>query len=335
MTTERRINSVDIVRLLCAVLVVAIHTQAVIWFKDLPNGNIQILTHVAVPFFFCTSGYFLQKKYMRKGDKAIGSSLLKVIAVYTILSALYFLIIYARNPSLLHGSKKWMLIDYLFHGSYYHLWYLLGVIYSFAILLLAARLKWIKVLFPLSIALYVIGLLGTSYYAIGCTIPGLELLFDSGWFLTIRRIFLMGFPFIMLGWTIAEKKEKGFSVGKRSFPVLVVVAVLFVAEIVAVTVSSVSRSVEITAALYLLIFLIMELCFACPLMPFVREAAVCKTTATVMYYVHPIVILLLHKAIKSNFLLFAAVSAVCLILGFACFILMKKKRESDERIPNN
>ena len=58
-----RINSIDIARLLAAILVVAIHTQAVTWLSGYTNGGIQILTRVAVPFFFCASGYFLHKNY--------------------------------------------------------------------------------------------------------------------------------------------------------------------------------------------------------------------------------------------------------------------------------
>ena len=65
MTDNRRINSIDIVRLFAAILVIAIHTQAVTWFAGRPNGDIQILTRLAVPFFFCTSGYFLQKAFDR------------------------------------------------------------------------------------------------------------------------------------------------------------------------------------------------------------------------------------------------------------------------------
>ena len=56
MTDNRRINSIDIVRLFAAILVIAIHTQAVTWFAGRPNGDIQILTRLAVPFFFCKIG---------------------------------------------------------------------------------------------------------------------------------------------------------------------------------------------------------------------------------------------------------------------------------------
>lgn len=52
MADNRRINSIDIARLLAAILVVAIHTQAITWFSGYSNGSVQILTRVAVPFFF-------------------------------------------------------------------------------------------------------------------------------------------------------------------------------------------------------------------------------------------------------------------------------------------
>lgn len=199
MADNHRINSIDIARLFAAILVIAIHTQAIEWFPDYSNGNIQILTRIAVPFFFCTSGYFLQKEYARSGCTAIASSLVKIFGLYAALSLVYFAVIFLQNPSLLYEAKKWMLIDFLFNGSYYHLWYLVGVIYSVAVICMICKLGLLKMLFPLSMICYVVGLLGTSYYGIGSRLPGLCILFDSNWFLSVRRIFLMGLPFTVLG----------------------------------------------------------------------------------------------------------------------------------------
>ena len=94
------------------------------WLSDRANGSIQILTRVAVPFFFCTSGYFLQKGYVRKDCSAIAGTLLKLIKVYVFVLLAYFSFIFLQNPILLHEPKKWMLVDFLFNGSYYHLWYM-------------------------------------------------------------------------------------------------------------------------------------------------------------------------------------------------------------------
>lgn len=90
MADNPRINSIDIARLFAAILVVAIHTQAITWFSSYSNGNIQILTRVAVPFFFCTSGYFLHKNYINSGCSAMAATFWKAVKLYTLLSLVYF-----------------------------------------------------------------------------------------------------------------------------------------------------------------------------------------------------------------------------------------------------
>lgn len=46
-----------------------------------------------------------------------------------------------------------MLIDFLFNGSYYHLWYMVGVIYSMVIIYLICKFKLTKALLPLAVFL--------------------------------------------------------------------------------------------------------------------------------------------------------------------------------------
>lgn len=147
-----------------------------------------------------------------------------------------------------------MLVDFLFNGSYYHLWYLVGVIYSVAVICMICKLGLLKMLFPLSMICYVVGLLGTSYYGIGSRLPGLCILFDSNWFLSIRRIFLMGLPFTVLGWVISEDRPKFSLTRKRLLFTTGLIAALFVAEIITVTVLGVSKTIVITIFLYPLLF---------------------------------------------------------------------------------
>lgn len=265
MADNRRINSIDIARLLAAILVVAIHTQAITWFSGYSNGSIQILSRVAVPFFFCTSGYFLHKNYTNRGFPAIAVTFWKTVKLYFVLSLVYFTVVFLSVPALLHESKKWMLVDFLLNGSYYHLWYMVGIIYSIAMIYLICKLKLSKILLPLAIVCYVIGLLGTSYYGIGSRLPILNVLFDSGWFLSIRRIFFMGFPFTALGWTISQGQLKLHIPKKYLLIATMLVALLFVAEIIIVTVTGMSRSIEITVFLYPLLFLLFQICLAYPI----------------------------------------------------------------------
>lgn len=326
MADNPRIHSIDIARLFAAILVVAIHTQAITWFPCFENGNIQILTRVAVPFFFCTSGYFLHKNYINSGCPAIAATFWKTVKLYTLLSVVYFSIIFLSNPALLHESKKWILVDFLFNGSYYHLWYMVGIIYSIAIIYLICKLKLSNVLLPLAVICYAIGLLGTSYYGIGSRLPVLNALLDSGWFLSIRRIFLMGFPFTALGWTISEGKLRLRSSKNHLLFATTLAALLFVGEIVAVTVTGMSRTIEITIFLYPLLFLLFQICLAYPLEGKGKLASICRDTANFTYFWHPLVILALRRVINANFFLFAITAVVCLLLGYGDHSLKNRRR---------
>lgn len=332
---NHRINSIDIVRLIAAILVVAIHTQAITWFSGYSNGNIQILTRVAVPFFFCTSGYFLHKNYINSGCPAIAATFWKTVKLYTLLSLVYFPVIFLSNPVLLHEPKKWMLIDFLFNGSYYHLWYMVGVIYSMVVIYLICKFKLTKALLPLAVFCYAVGLLGTSYYGIGSSLPIMSTLFDSGWFLSVRRIFLMGFPFTALGWTISEGKLKLRISKKHLLFATTLVALLFVTEIVAVTVTGMSRTIEITVFLYPLLFLLFQICLVYPLEGKGKIASACRDTANFTYFWHPVVILAMRKVVNANFFLFTITTAICLLLGFGYHSLKNRRRLTYERRSKN
>lgn len=332
---NHRINIIDIVRLIAAILVVAIHTQAITWFSGYSNGNIQILTRVAVPFFFCTSGYFLHKNYINSGCPAIAATFWKTVKLYTLLSLVYFPVIFLSNPVLLHEPKKWMLVDFLFNGSYYHLWYMVGVIYSMVVIYLICKFKLTKALLPLAVFCYAVGLLGTSYYGIGSRLPIMSTLFDSGWFLSVRRIFLMGFPFTALGWMISEGKLKLRISKKHLLFATTLVALLFVAEIVAVTVTGMSRTIEITVFLYPLLFLLFQICLVYPLEGKGKIASACRDTANFTYFWHPVVILALRKVVNANFFLFTITTAICLLLGFGYHSSKNRRKLTYERRSKN
>ena len=69
MKNNQRNNSIDIFRLICAVLVIIIHTRP---FEDqnelLGYIVVQILPRIAVPFFFCVSGYYYFHALKKRGQ---------------------------------------------------------------------------------------------------------------------------------------------------------------------------------------------------------------------------------------------------------------------------
>ena len=211
---------------------------------------------------------------------------------------------------------------------------MVGIIYSIAMIYLICKLNLSKVLLPLAIVCYVIGLLGTSYYGIGSRLAALNVLFDSGWFLSVRRIFLMGFPFTALGWMISEGKLKLCISKKHLLFATTLVALLFVAEIVTVTVTGMSRTIEITVFLYPLLFLLFQICLAYPLERKSDLASACRDTANFTYFWHPLVILALRKVVNANFFLFTITTAICLLLGFGYHSLKNRRRLTYEHHTN-
>lgn len=228
-----------------------------------------------------------------------------------------------------------MLIDFLFNGSYYHLWYMVGVIYSMVMIYLICKFELTKALLPLAVFCYAVGLLGTSYYGIGSRLPIMSTLFDSRWFLSVRRIFLMGFPFTALGWIISEEKLKLRISKKHLLFATTLVALLFVAEIVTVTVTGMSRTIEITVFLYPLLFLLFQICLVYPLERKSDLASACRDTANFTYFWHPLVILALRRVVNANFLLFTITTAICLLLGFGYHSLKNRRRLTYERRSKN
>ena len=112
------------------------------------------------------------------------------------------------------------------------------------------------------------------------------------------------------------------------------VALLFVAEIVTVTVTGMSRTIEITVFLYPLLFLLFQICLAYPLERKSDLASACRDTANFTYFWHPLVILALRKVVNANFFLFTITTAICLLLGFGYHSLKNRRRLTYEHHTN-
>lgn len=144
---RQRNNSLDMVRLICAVMVIAIHTRPFLLMQSYIDGGIQILVRIAVPFFFCATGYFLKEAVSKSGATAILRTLKKNFLQYLFWSALYFAVIVLENPTLFSFSSiKWMTMDFFVNGSYYHLWYMAALLWCLFTLFLLCKLHLEKVL---------------------------------------------------------------------------------------------------------------------------------------------------------------------------------------------
>ena len=172
MSRRTALPALDWFRLAAAFLVVCNHTSPL---DSLSQGAdlwlTRVLARVAVPFFLMVSGYFLAQKDWTGTGKLIRKSLCVYIGAVVLYLPLNW---YSGSFSSLGDFLKSLLVD----GTMYHLWYFPAVILGAAIARNLARLPAAAAL-ALAGILYLMGLLGDSYYGFTASVPQLKVLYDG------------------------------------------------------------------------------------------------------------------------------------------------------------
>lgn len=183
-------NGIDLVKFICAFLVCAIHIDPLTGSAAQYSYLLRLgLCRIAVPFFFVASGFFL----FRKMDPArFDRARLKK---------------YCFKLLLLFGLWQVLLV----FGERYQLWYLGAAAFAalFVGLLLMWRVKF-RYIAVLAVALYMIGILGDTYYGLLAPVKALPVLrygviaFEKVFFPTRNGLF-MGVIFVFMGAVFAWK----------------------------------------------------------------------------------------------------------------------------------
>jgi len=198
-TTEQQknFNGIDIIKFLCAILVFIIHVPP---FQGELSGLTLILTfglqhyicRLAVPFYFVCSGFFLFRKmsFETLNTDRIKNYCLKILRLI----------------------GTWQLL--LFIGWTEHLWYLGATVIAVIGLSLCLhfRLKYSHICL-LACFLYIVGLLGDSYYGLIAPLKNMPLfncIFSSYVFAfkTTRNGVFMGFIFVLMGAALSHSEIK-------------------------------------------------------------------------------------------------------------------------------
>lgn len=212
---KKQYAAIDIVKFICALLVVAIHTAPLMEIS--PESNffiVQVLSRLAVPFFFIMSGYFafshidFDKSWKDSENLSyIKRYLLRIFKLYLIWTILYLPL--TLRDGMQNGLSIAFFIryirDFFINGSYYHLWYLPGLIFATAfIYLLFFKLGKRRTFFTV-IILYIIGSIYNIYSA-SFMDNSIVALYDS-LFTTTRNGLFFGSIFVFLGAVLATTKE--------------------------------------------------------------------------------------------------------------------------------
>ncbi len=212
----RQFPAIDIMKLLCAILVVTIHTSPLVSVNTYLNyGLVYYVARLAVPFFFVASGYFcFRKTQLANFDikKPIAYAK-RIFILYLAWSAIYLpqvgYSIYKHEKGLIWGILS-SVRTFLFVG-YHHLWYLLATAIAVTIISVALYKK-IKLsgLLTVGFILYVVGLLGQSYFELLRPLEGTILWTTfklyAKVFTTTRNAFFEGILFVGIGAMFAHRK---------------------------------------------------------------------------------------------------------------------------------
>lgn len=183
MSNQKGYPAIDRFRMVAAFLVVAIHTGPLLCFGTLPDYIFtHVLARVGVPFFLAASGFFVLAPYI-ENRRAPAVSVLrfvrKTLLLYAACVLLYLPVnLYAGHFNEIQSlgqAARMLLVD----GTMYHLWYLpaaaLGALVVWGLL----HTFGLRVATTVAAGLYLLGLLGDSYYGLAAQVPWLASLYDG------------------------------------------------------------------------------------------------------------------------------------------------------------
>ena len=192
---QKNLSGIDLMKFLCAVLVFMIHIppcqgDLTMLEKTVNFGLQHCICRVAVPFYFACSGFFLFRKMPadRLDTDIIKEYCYKILRLLGIWSVL------------------------LFTGGTKHLWYMGATVIAILLVCLCCRLRINrKLVWAVAIFLYIVGLLGDSYYGliaplksstiINYIFKGYALFFN-----TTRNGVFMGFIFVLMGASFSRRE---------------------------------------------------------------------------------------------------------------------------------
>lgn len=290
MTKNESYSGIDYFRFIAALLIVAIHTSPLSSFSE--TGNFiftRIVSRVAVPFFFMTSGFFLISRYTCNAEK-LEAFIKKTTLIYGVAILLYIPINvyngYFKMDNLLPNIIK----DIVFDGTLYHLWYLPASIIGAAIAwYLVKKLNYPKALMVASV-LYLIGLFGDSYHGITEKISCLNSLYTYIFQVTdyTRNGIFFAPIFFILGGFIADNRPQ-ITFGK-SFLGFAISLALMLGEAMILHHFDLQRH----DSMYVFLLLCMYFLFIVILHFKGKRLVSLRTASLIIYIIHPMMIVVIR-----------------------------------------
>ena len=337
-------KSLDFAKFICAILIVVLHTAPFSSYsKALSFAFRNIVTVIAVPFFFVTSGFLAFKKLdsigkeQRKGY--IFNYLKRLAIMYLIWSAVYFGFVVVKW--LRKGFSVYCVLEYVkdffFEGSYSTIWFLPALFAATLVVYLLHEKLSYQTVFAIGCIIYVFTLGGSSYYGLVTRIPFVEGVYNLyySFFDSIKNGICFGTIFVAMGAMISEKEEK-MTADKSALsaivPVLLFGVLLAVEEFLVAWQNWNVRGVDTVASLIPFTYFLVRFLLILPLNIPDRIGIGMRKYSILMFLSQRIPLsvieLFLSKTIiaTNSFLHFVTVLSATMLISFAILQWAKKCR---------
>jgi serine/alanine racemase len=294
---DRAYTGIDYFRVVAAFLVVAIHSSPLLSLGETADFVFtRALARVAVPFFFMVSGFSLFSQTPKAA--ALKRFTAKTATLYGISILLYLpLNIYMGRGKPLSIFE--ILKDIIFDGTLYHLWYFPAAITGACIVYLLYRFAGRTAALAISAALYVLGLLGDSYYGITAGVPFLETAYSEAFKLfdyTRNGLFFTPL-FMLLGGMAARPGRQAKKNDIKDMKDFIIFFGLMICEALILHKLGLQRH----DSMYIMLVPCMYFLFLLLLQARGARKPRCKRFSIIVYIMHPWVIALLHPAAEALF----------------------------------
>lgn len=327
-STKREYAAIDIAKLICALLVVAIHTEPFAGNFWLDKG-LGLFTRIPVPFFFTASGYFL---FLTDKRATSGRKLLKymgrIALMYGIWSLIYMpFLVKNCMPAGTSGTfaTACFIKSLIWNGVSSHLWYLIGSMVAAGLTWLMYRCFTEKTTLIVAIILLIFGTLFSTYAVLIHKLiqgEGIRQVFKILSIIDTRNGIFYGFFYLALGGFIAchhVKRSQLFNTIAACLSILL----LAVESLVAVRYLKCTSTIMWFVTPFLVYFIFMFV-LDCPL-PIKREHAVTiRNMSTIIYTSQFLFIHLLITIGLSSHGIPVFIGTVILCLIFSSILLLFK-----------
>ena len=221
----------DVFKFVAAILVLMLHANP---FEDTSVPGLfvrEVLTPIAVPFFFAASG-FLFYMSMRTGGREKGrrtiTHALKLYGIWSLVYLPYTVISWLINGGSMLQHGMTYIKRVIFEGSYETIWFLNALWVALLLVYILLRYLSPRAVFLISVPFYCVGVLLSAWRELLLKLPLGRQLSEVyySFFETTKNGLLFGFVYVALGVLIAWRYgEREVAVGKKSLPLWTALAV--------------------------------------------------------------------------------------------------------------